>query len=104
MRTSLKFAFAAALLACAPSAIAQQTRVEAGVIDCRGTTAAFIVGCKSSDSSGGAASGTGIRMAGILISHAMDDVAFFDRQYSAPWRRTKKNAARRLRFSEANVA
>jgi hypothetical protein len=44
MRTSLKFACAAALLACAPSAIAQQTRVEAGVLDCRGTTAAFIVG------------------------------------------------------------
>ena len=44
MRTSLKFTFAAALLACAPSAIAQQTRVEVGVIDCRGTTAAFVVG------------------------------------------------------------
>jgi len=44
MRTSLKFAFAAALLACAPSAIAQQTRVEVGIIDCRGTTAAFVVG------------------------------------------------------------
>ncbi|MEW6449235.1 MAG: DUF992 domain-containing protein [Pseudomonadota bacterium] len=44
MRTSLKFAFVAAVLACAPTAIAQQTRVEAGVIDCRGTTAAFVVG------------------------------------------------------------
>jgi hypothetical protein len=44
MRTSLKFAFAAAVLACAPTAIAQQTRVEVGIIDCRGTTAAFVVG------------------------------------------------------------
>ena len=72
MPTSLKFAFAAALLACAPSAIAQQTRVEVGVIDCRGTTAAFIVGSvtemncvfRSSDGTNEPYSGT-MRRAGL---------------------------------------
>ena len=44
MYASLKIACAAALVAVASSATGQQSRVEVGVLDCRGTTAAFIVG------------------------------------------------------------
>lgn len=44
MIRSLKIAGAVAVAVAASSATAQPTRVEAGVLDCRGTTNAFIIG------------------------------------------------------------